>query len=97
MKRHYIELGEIIRVFLGQDSDAFGDTLEEVVDAYVKMSNDKLVKNARKQIQQLLDNNDDAELNSKLIRLAEGEFDPATQYGTWRNFLTKLKDLLPEN
>ena len=97
MKRDFVELGEIVRVFFGQEFEAFGDSIEEIVKEYIILANDRVISNARKQIQQLLDGNDDEALNEKLTWLARGEFDPILWGETWRSFLTKLRDLLPEN
>ncbi|QTF06958.1 hypothetical protein HC231_02665 [Brenneria izadpanahii] len=97
MKRKYVELDILICVFFGQDSEEFGDSIEEVVNSYVEMESAISVSRARKQIQKLLDDNDDVALKEKLTRLAKADFNPTPSYGSWRNFLTKLKNLLPKD
>ncbi|GLR10895.1 hypothetical protein COO59_20475 [Mixta theicola] len=80
----------MILVFFGQDFDIFGETIEEIVHSYKYDYHDAdVVSRLRNQITEVLKEND-SELTSIMVLLAENQFYPKLWGETWRSFLQRV-------
>lgn len=96
MRKKYSTVRQLITVFFGQDFDLFGETIDEIMESYLEAENEHAFRNLREQATQLLAINDNDELNSIMVSLAENEFEPRLWGETWRSFLQKVLLRLPD-
>lgn len=94
--KKYPTVRQLIIVFFGQDFDIFGETIDEIMESYLDTENEYAFRSIMDQATQLLAINDDDELNSIMVSLAENEFEPRLWGETWRSFLQKVLQHLPE-
>lgn len=90
IRRKYLSLGILIRVYFGQDREVWGETIEEIVESYCDTSSKDAVLCLKNEIIEMLKTEDDSELEVYMELLAEKEFNPLPWGETWRSFLQRV-------
>lgn len=86
-----VNLGTLVRVFFGQDSDLFGESVDEILESYRNTENAATVQKTVVEAEILLDlHPDDRQLKTAFAKVAEGEFSPKAWGFTARTFLEKV-------
>lgn len=86
-----VNLGTLVRVFFGQDSDLFGESVDEILESYRNTENAATVQKTVVEAEILLDlHPGEQQLKIAFAKVAEGEFSPKPWGLTERTFLEKV-------
>jgi len=96
VKKKYPDVRLLVVIFFGPDFQIFGETIDEIMESYVETESEYAFRNLKKQTTQLLAMESDTELNNIMSELAENQFRPESWGETWRSFLQKVLQHLPE-
>ncbi|GLR10551.1 hypothetical protein COO59_19395 [Mixta theicola] len=95
LRRKFSSLGVMIRVFFSNhDCDAFGETIEEIVESYCDYNGKAEALCLKNEITEMLQTEDDSELESRMALLAENRCNLKAWGETWRSFLQRVLTLL---
>jgi hypothetical protein len=96
MKKKYPDVRLLVVIFFGPDFHIFGDSIDEIMASYAETESEYAFRNLKKQASQLLALESDDELNHIMVELAENQFKPASWGETWRSFLQKVVERIPD-
>lgn len=91
MKNKYTHIGAMIRIFFGQDSDAYGDNLNEIIASSSDVLGQKGFRRAFDEANNILENNSEEQIETIMDAIAGDYVDPRPSR-SWKTYLLSIRD-----